>query len=327
VLAQEPDIVWKPVAPGKPGDRRTMKADRILSDAPDDPENVICADARRQGADVILSGWGGDEASTFNGRGALADAFASGRWIYLAQQVEALKRLRGFKRRHTLRGDVVGMLAPGMYARLQRRMGRRGHDLDEMRGALVRPELTMQALADASPALVIDGDVRRNQLRLTRGVHIAMRTANWAEIGAPFGIAFAFPMLDRRVLDVALSLHPTWHLRGGLRRSPFREAMRGILPEAVRTRFGKITPFPSSMYSMAAEIETLRRECEDLIDNPAVTAVYDRDACLRVLAELPTREEVARDPSRAIAVFSITPLLSYGRLLADNPVAPSPSRN
>jgi len=36
-------------------------------------ENQIAALAERQGVGLILSGWGGDEAATFNGRGASRD--------------------------------------------------------------------------------------------------------------------------------------------------------------------------------------------------------------------------------------------------------------
>jgi asparagine synthase (glutamine-hydrolysing) len=325
VLAQEPDIQWSAVPPGKPDDTAGMKRDRMLSSSANDPENVICADAQRHGAELILSGWGGDEASTFNGRGGLADAFASGRWLYLARQVQAMKRLRGFRRRHTLRGEVLGMLAPGLFARLQRLLRRGRVEMREAQQSLFRQDVLDRAMAAASPALVIDADVRRNQLRLIRGVHIAVRTTNWAEIGAPYGIAFAFPMLDRRVLDIALSLHPTWHLRGGLRRSPFREAMRGILPETVRMRFGKITPFPSSVFALADHTERLRNECEALIQIPVLAEIFDIGACRRAIDGLPTREQLQRDPLQVMSLLSVMPLLGYGRLLADNPVA-SPKR-
>jgi hypothetical protein len=36
--------------------------------------------ARTQGIRVLLSGWGGDELVTFNGRGYLTDLFRRGRW-------------------------------------------------------------------------------------------------------------------------------------------------------------------------------------------------------------------------------------------------------
>jgi asparagine synthase (glutamine-hydrolysing) len=132
-------------------------------------------------------------------------------------------------------------------------------------------------------------------------------------------------MLDRRVLDIALSLHPTWHLRGGLRRSPFREAMRGILPETVRMRFGKITPFPSSAFALADQVERLRSECESVLQHPGLAEIFDIAACRRAIDALPTREQLQRDPLQVMSLLSVMPLLSYGRLLADNPVA-SPKR-
>ena len=44
----------------------------------------------------MLSGWGGDEGATFNGRGTLAELFLRGRWRTLCGEISALKRERGW---------------------------------------------------------------------------------------------------------------------------------------------------------------------------------------------------------------------------------------
>jgi asparagine synthase (glutamine-hydrolysing) len=54
-------------------------------------------------------------------------------------------------------------------------------------------------------------------------------------MGSLDGLAFAFPLLDRRVVEFALSLPSELFVRGGFRRRPFRDAMAGVLPESVLT--------------------------------------------------------------------------------------------
>ena len=44
----------------------------------DEPQNAVCIRAEAQGVSLVLTGWGGDEGVTFNGRGALAELFATG---------------------------------------------------------------------------------------------------------------------------------------------------------------------------------------------------------------------------------------------------------
>lgn len=274
VLAQEPSIEWFPIEDGDPL-APGLKLDRFLSDAPDDPENSICAHSSARGASLILSGWGGDEAATFNGRGALADALLRGRWRYLLHEVRALGRVRGFSAASVLRGEIGSYLRADI-AFLAHRMPYTASAVAKgPLASLLRPKSLLAALECAEAPVHIGSRVRRNQLALTRGPHLETRTGNWAEIGARFGMAFTFPMLDRRVVDCALSMHSTWHLRGGWKRRPFRDAMRGILPEPIRWRHGKLTPFPETAHVLAGHRETLCREVAELCTHPEVAELFD----------------------------------------------------
>ena len=60
----------------------------------------------------MLSGWGGDEGATFNGRGAFAELFLRGRWRTLAREVLALKRERGWSVPRILNNEIVSYLRP-----------------------------------------------------------------------------------------------------------------------------------------------------------------------------------------------------------------------
>lgn len=63
--------------------------------------------------------------------------------------------------------------------------------------------------------------------------YLAGRATRWAILGARHGVAFSFPLADRRLLDVSLSLPLERLVDGGWQRQPFRNAMAGILPEPI----------------------------------------------------------------------------------------------
>jgi asparagine synthase (glutamine-hydrolysing) len=278
-LAQEPEIEWKSVWPPDPNMYLATDTDIDwgLSLSPSDPENVVCADASAKGASLVLSGWGGDEGVTFNGRGALGDAFLRGHWAYCAQEVMAAKRVRGISRRFTVRSEILGQAAPRWLSRI---LGLRGGSMELTNASLTMLSKSMTFAIRDLPLHWLEPapDVRRNQLRLLNSPHLAVRTTNWASIGARFGQAFTFPMLDRRVVDFALSLPSTWHIRDARKRRVFRDAMEGILPEKIRWRFEKLTPFPVSPDSQQIQIPEMLRLAEQLAGVPLVQQIFNMRA-------------------------------------------------
>jgi asparagine synthase (glutamine-hydrolysing) len=86
-------------------------ADKVTPLRADAPENAVCTRAEEQGVGLVLSGWGGDEGATFNGRGTLAELFLRGRWRTLAREV-ARAGLAGVA--HFLRrGPLLPVARPG----------------------------------------------------------------------------------------------------------------------------------------------------------------------------------------------------------------------
>ena len=77
------------------------------------------------------------------------------------------------------------------------------------------------------------------------------------------------PFLDHRLVSLAFSLTPEWHLRGTLNKFVLRESMRGRIPELVRARGDKMG-FPT------AASEWLRDElyepAREIVNDPAFRA-------------------------------------------------------
>ena len=253
VVEQEGDIDWTPIRPptwlsecAKP-----MDADKMTSLHVDEPENVVCARAEDQRIGVVLSGWGGDEGATFNGRGTFAELFLRGHWRTLAREILALKRERGWSVPRILNNEIISYLRPKGVINFVKRIIGRDADLQ----TLLRQSLSTSArgrlATSRAEALSMAPDGRENRWRLMTSPHIAERAEVWAQTGARHGLAFAFPLLDRRVVEFSLSLPSELFLRGGFRRRPFRDAMADVLPERVRLRHQKYQPFPGLMLDVA----------------------------------------------------------------------------
>ncbi len=304
VVQQENDINWNPIRPTGgplPAPGEFIDPDKMRPLNPDDPENAVCAHAEAQEIGLILSGWGGDEAATFGGNGALAELFLRGRWRTLAREIAALSRERGWPRFRVFRNEVVSRLChatlPAPMLRLVKRaLGRKDNSylrtlLYEFLSSDARQRLAV--LPETWINLTADG--RENRWRLITSPLIAERAEVWAQIGARYGLAFAFPLLDRRVVEFALSLPSELFLREGFRRRVFRDAMAGILPERIRLRHHKYQPFPGVFIDLAEKNEELLARIDGYAQNPKICRLIDIPRLRRHVEAFPAPEQLREE--------------------------------
>ena len=83
---------------------------------------------------------------------------------------------------------------------------------------------------------------RDHQLDRLGNGNLNERIETLAQSGERFGVQYSFPMLDRRVIEFALSVPVELFWRNGVRRWLFREMMKGVLPETVRLNHSKYEP-------------------------------------------------------------------------------------
>ena len=190
--------------------------------------------ARQRGASIMLSGWGGDEFAVFNGRGYFGALTTRGRWKALLREMRLRGELHGDSVLVQLRSRALLPLVPDPLLGLLPRAGsRRGFAWPEC----LRPEF-VHALERAErfePASLRERPgVRRTQLELLRYGHLQYRTESWASHGADIGMTYAFPLLDRRIVEFALSVPDHLYFTNGWKRWMYRAAMQGVLPDRVR---------------------------------------------------------------------------------------------
>lgn len=123
----------------------------------------------------------------------------------------------------------------------------------------------------------VENNSAESRIRVLTESYLDARANRWSIIGARHGIAFSYPLADRRVLDFCLSLPIERFLDGGYSRQPYRNAMAGILPESIRWRTSKFSPFPDLPLNLAASARGLGARVEKLRGTP-VADLFALDA-------------------------------------------------
>jgi asparagine synthase (glutamine-hydrolysing) len=189
-------------------------------------EIPILSHAEGLGIRTILSGWGGDEAATFNGGGYLAQLLRQGRILRLAQ---ITRREVGFRRpfrtlKFLYRRSIIPLLPSALYDRVH------PYFRPEQRNRYLHP--TFAARFPQVPALQLRevADVRKMQRLWLQHGHLAMRMELWALWSAPHRLVYSYPLTDRRILEFSIGLPPSLLYQQGEWRFLYRQAMNDTLP-------------------------------------------------------------------------------------------------
>lgn len=279
VHAQEPDIKLSAVHLAPLDELRVMDVDLPGGDQFAEPDDRICAAAASAGAALFLSGAGGDEAATYNGSDLLPAMLQRGRWLGLYRELKARARRQGTPMfRIAASSLVLPMLPDSLLASRQRRRGK-STTSDRRRNALsfLRPQLAEQVTAALPPGTNWESSPQDRVAMLTDS-YLVGRATHWAIIGARHAVAFTYPLLDRRIIDFALSLPVERFVDGGFSRQPFRNAMAGILPESIRWRDSKFVPFPDVPERLTAALPGLLDRLRAVRESAPVASMFDVDA-------------------------------------------------
>ncbi len=265
VLHQEPGIRWAPSHLAPLDVENIEDPDVPLGGAYAASEAEICGRASQCGARILLSGAGGDEGATYNGTNLYAALLRSGKWGQALRETRARARVDRRPLARELLARLIVPLLPEAVIDLRRGQKEQsaGGDRETRALRLLNPEFGARVW-QAMPERVAWNNSAESRIQMLTDSYLDARANRWSIIGARYGIAFSYPLAERRVLDFCLSLPIERFLDGGYSRQPFRNAMAGILPESIRWRTSKFTPFPDLPLNLAASGRGLETRVEKL---------------------------------------------------------------
>jgi len=193
-------------------------------------EVAASRNAVEHGAGTIISGWGGDEMIAFNGRGHFSDLARRGRLLTLRRELARRAGIQGGSLLGAWKALVLMPLTPD-------RIWDRGQIPVWPLPAELRPEFAQELLAVDPLPFEFPRErpgVHRMQADLVDFGHLQFRMESWAAHGAGLGLTYTYPLLDRRVMEFAMSLPGRMFFRDGWKRWLYRTAMEGRVPEVVR---------------------------------------------------------------------------------------------
>ena len=213
-------------------------------------ERFVLPQARADGVRVMLSGWGGDELASFNGRNVLRHLTRRGRLLDVWKQTGQRIRLTatepvGIRQQGRSFAATLLDAAPDWFPDPRHRAERRERD---EKNAEIDKEL--RAVSPLAADIRLERNRTFNQARdhhefqlgLLTGGHLQKRCAGWYQTGRLFDIDYRYPLLDLGVVEAALRL-PWWAFHSeGWTRTAFRLAVEPWVPPSVAWNVTKSEP-------------------------------------------------------------------------------------
>lgn len=192
--------------------------------------------AQEKGIRVLLTGIGGDEwlaGSTFH----VADLLRQGRIVELLREIRSGGDSYSIQdvRRYGL-NPLLKSLLPASARRLIRWMRSRGTETSLIEPNFAKRINLHERIRNRKNSPTFKSFARQDIWDSATGGWQALRFELEDHDDAEFGIETRNPMNDRRIVEFALALPERQRSRQGELKFILREAMRGIIPEKIRTR-------------------------------------------------------------------------------------------
>ncbi|NTW31274.1 MAG: hypothetical protein HGB12_01340, partial [Bacteroidetes bacterium] len=191
--------------------------------------------AENDGVKTLFSGWGGDEFVSLSTRGTFNHLFFSFKWFTLGRFIIKSGIKSGIKR---MWREVFPLLIPfGLVHTYKTQYT----DWSKLR--LLEPFFVLkhwkQIFFHSRKNFYGYGNRTRFALNLLHNYHIPERMDSWAIHAERYGFEYKYPLLDKDLLEFWFSIPIKYTYQDFNSRLLYREAMKGILTEKIRTRRDK----------------------------------------------------------------------------------------
>lgn len=209
-------------------------------------EQTVMENARQRDVRVLLSGWGGDELIFSRGIGYPSGLIRQGRFLALARY---LKNQYGWNPKRWVSGLYTHGLYPLLPEKWQIRLHlnlRKSQDLQSQAVAIARQQNMFSLPSPEFFQPEFCALLERNHQKKFQWIQPGLRNSqrwyleillsrieSWAAWSARLGARHAYPLLDRRVVEFALSIPEDWIYYGGKLREFGKQAVSDVLPSAL----------------------------------------------------------------------------------------------
>ena len=244
------------------------------------------------GAQVMLTGIGGNMTFSYTGRRFLADLAGRGHWLRLWREMRLYAQIQQRSMRSILKQDVVRPLMPRQIMRLYARFrqwqrGNWGYTL-----ARLSPERQSQLRARykalcRNAEYLVTRDLGDERIWMLTQDLITSSLDHTNALDASLGVEMRAPGMDRRLVDYCLAIPLDQYLHQGQPRALIRRAMLGFLPESVRVDHTRGLQGADWHLYFDEEKEEICREVERMAKSDAVRHLLDLDAMQAMTAVWP----------------------------------------
>jgi len=198
-------------------------------------EHPVMKLAEKNNIEMMFSGWGGDEFVSLGTRGTMNHLFFSFKWATLLQYC----KVKGIKSSiYQLRTDVLPFLIPFGLLPVYKTQRSDWYILRLLKPAFICKHWK-QIFRHQPKNNFGYGNRTRFVLNLLELRHLPERMDSWAINAERYGFEYKYPLLDKEVLEFWFSIPIEHTYKDFHSRLLYREAMKGILPEKIRTRKDK----------------------------------------------------------------------------------------
>ncbi len=196
-------------------------------------EHVLQRLAAQDGMRVLVSGWGGDETVSYDGRGYWGEMFITGRWLELYRNLRP-RATKGQSRLSILKTVAHGfwhnVVLMGLSDRLRSRL-QNSLIYKIPSDRFIRADYQKKLDNPQVPTMSFSTwGSRRAMIRSYYSGYLAQRIESWAWSGAESSLQYAYPFLDRRVMEFAYSLPGSMYVHDGWSRYIIRLAAQNLFP-------------------------------------------------------------------------------------------------
>ncbi len=238
--------------------------------------------AGKKGAEILLSGFGGDEMVSARTGNAVNDLIKEKQWKVLYQalkyktsfpvaMVKVLKSILSYQFKIKRNQRITsGIFTPDM---LNRRLQR----LPLLDSFISENQLKKRYFNKHERKAELF--LAERQLQKIGHQHVSQRLEYSYAAAAQYGVQYRYPLLDIRLLQLCLSF-PAWTKnRPGMDRYLFRQAITGLVPEEIRLRSDKSgAVIPHMFLRLQKDKELLKGYFQKWANNELLKQVFDFSA-------------------------------------------------